>query len=75
MAISLNEQSFEETLKELEDILERLENSQVSLDDMVKSYERAKECLRLCRKKLGDAELKIKKIDASGGMEDFGTEK
>ena len=62
--------TFEDMLKELEEILERLENSQTPLEGLVERYQRAQECLALCRKKLDDAEMKVKKL-SKNGEEDF----
>ena len=66
-------ESFEDTLKELEDILKELENTQTPLEDLVERYKRAQECLAICRKKLDDAEMKIKKLEPDG-EEDFSLE-
>lgn len=76
MAAKLNQKSddsFEASIKELEDILVQLENPQIPLSDLVSKYERAKECLNLCRKKLDDAELVIKKL-SKDSSEDFALE-
>ena len=66
-------ESFEDTLKELEDILKELENTQTPLEDLVERYKRAQECLAICRKKLDDAELVIKKL-SKDSSEDFALE-
>ena len=63
-------ESFEDTLKELEDILKELENTQTPLEDLVERYKRAQECLAICRKKLDEAELAIKKLSGDSA-EDF----
>ena len=59
------EQSFEQSLDELENILSELENSKIPLDKLVEKYSRAKECLADCKKKLDAAELKIGKLSGS----------
>ena len=56
---------FEKILEELEQILEQLENGSLSLDDSISKYERAQECLNVCRQKLENAELRINKINGN----------
>lgn len=73
MAAKLNSKSdvpFESSLKELEDILDQLENPQLPLSDLVEKYSRAQVCLANCRKKLDEAELAIKKLSGDS-VEDF----
>ena len=70
---SKSDDTFESSLKELEDILAQLENLQIPLSDLVEKYERAKKCLAFCRQKLDDAELSIKKL-SKDSSEDFNIE-
>ena len=73
MAAKLNSKSdvpFESSLKELEDILDQLENPQLPLSGLVEKYSRAQACLANCRKKLDEAELAIKKLSGDSA-EDF----
>lgn len=51
--------SFEEALKELEDIAEKLEKGLLSLEDSIKAYERGMELKKICSERLVDAEAKI----------------
>ena len=67
---SKGEASFEEALAELEEILAQLENPQVPLAELVDKYGRARECLDVCRKRLDDAELAVKKL-SGGAFENF----
>tara|TARA_X000000368_G_scaffold2417_1_gene1873 strand:+ start:871 stop:1095 length:225 start_codon:yes stop_codon:yes gene_type:complete len=53
---------FESSLKELELIVERLEDENINLEDSVKSFEEGVSLVKQCQKKLQDAELKIKKL-------------
>ncbi len=68
------EQSFEDSLRELEDILKELEGAKVPLEDLLEKYQRARECLCACRTKLDAAELKIKQLGDSS-VTDFDFEK
>ncbi|EMY69526.1 exodeoxyribonuclease VII, small subunit [Leptospira wolbachii serovar Codice str. CDC] len=51
--------SFEEALRELEDIAEKLERGTLSLEDSIKAYERGMELKKVCSERLVDAEAKI----------------
>ena len=53
---------FESSLKELELIVERLEDENINLEDSVKSFEEGVSLVKQCQKKLQDAELKIRKL-------------
>jgi len=54
------ELSFEEALKALEEIVDRLSNNANNLDEMLKLYARGVEYLKRCQAKLGEAEARIK---------------
>lgn len=62
----LSKLGFEEAMRELEDIVRRLESGQVKLDDAVKAYERGAALRRHCESKLADAKMKVEKITGSG---------
>ncbi|PJZ45353.1 exodeoxyribonuclease VII small subunit [Leptospira brenneri] len=51
--------SFEEALRELEEIAEKLERGTLSLEDSIKAYERGMELKKVCSERLVDAEAKI----------------
>tara|TARA_B100002019_G_scaffold288349_1_gene301818 strand:- start:508 stop:735 length:228 start_codon:yes stop_codon:yes gene_type:complete len=51
--------NFEESLKELEDIVSSSEEGSNSLEDMIKNFERGVKLLSNCRSKLDSAELQI----------------
>ena len=53
---------FEDALKELEGIVERLEKGSVSLEDSIKLYERGEALKGRCETLLKDAEMRIEKI-------------
>ena len=53
---------FESSLKELESIVEKLEEENINLEDSVKSFEEGVNLVKQCQKHLQDAELKIKKL-------------
>lgn len=51
--------SFENCFARLEEILEKMNSSSVSLDESLKLYEEADKLILTCSKKLNDAERKI----------------
>ena len=53
---------FESSLKELESIVEKLEEENINLEDSVKSFEEGVNLVKQCQNQLQDAELKIKKL-------------
>jgi exodeoxyribonuclease VII small subunit len=62
-------QKFETSLKELEEIVKELENSQIDLDDHLKLYEKGVRLIQSCQQSLKEAEQKIlllSGMDATG---------
>ena len=64
--------SFEQAMKELEDIVRRLESGQVKLDEAVSAYERGAALKAHCEGKLAEARTKVEKI--TGGAKALGLE-
>ena len=62
--------SFEDALRELEQIVRQLESGQVKLDEAVNAYERGSLLKRHCEQRLTDAKAKIEKISVGpdGGV-------
>jgi exodeoxyribonuclease VII small subunit len=61
-AVPVDTLSFEAALKELEDIVSRLEQGQVDLEDSIALYERGQKLKAHCEKKLQAAEGRLEKI-------------
>lgn len=57
----MEKMSYEELLKELEQIVKDLENKEIALDDAVKKYQRGIELASICHKMLKEAESVIVK--------------
>lgn len=55
--------SFEEALKELESIVESLENQEITLEDSVTLYEKGITLSNYCSEILDQAELKISQVN------------
>lgn len=59
--------SFEEALKELEAIVEKLNSQDSSLEESVALYEEGIRLSKICSETLESAALKIEQIDESNG--------
>jgi len=53
------ERKFEDALKQLEGIVEKLEGEDLSLEDSLKDFEEGVRLTRYCHNKLNEAEKKI----------------
>ena len=62
---------FESSLKELESIVEKLEDEDINLEDSVKSFEKGISLVKECQKQLHNAELKIKKLLDDGSSSEI----
>ena len=69
--------TFEDTFKRLEKILEKLESDDCTLDDTISLYEEGLKLTKVCYDKLNSAELRIKEINKNlkGELEFKNTEK
>ena len=66
------EKKFEDKIKELEEIINVLENGEVSLDDSIKKYTEAMKLVKECDSELKNIEDKLNKIvTENGNLEDF----
>ena len=54
--------NFEQSMRELETIVERLEKGEIPLEEAIHAYERGVALSRHCEKKLKDAQRRIEKI-------------
>ena len=62
---------FELSLKELESIIEKLEDENINLEDSVKSFEKGINLVKECQQQLQNAELKIKTLLDDGSSSDI----
>lgn len=58
--------SFEEALKQLEAIAERIEQGQIGLEDSIAQYEQGTLLVKHCREILANAEQRIQQLQAQG---------
>jgi len=71
----LDKLSFEDALKQLEEIVGRLESGRVELEESISIYERGAALKAHCERKLKDAEARIEKIVLGAGGVPAGLEK
>ena len=62
--------SFEAALKELESLVQTLENGGAALEDSLQAYERGVTLLKHCQETLAQAEQKIRILDG-GSLREF----
>jgi exodeoxyribonuclease VII small subunit len=63
--------SFEEALKQLEEIVEKLNDKEISLEKSVALYEEGQKLSKICSETLENAALKIEKIDRTGSGDEL----
>ncbi|MBE6486071.1 MAG: exodeoxyribonuclease VII small subunit [Methanosphaera stadtmanae] len=64
--------SFEESLEQLEEIVNKLEKGDVPLDDAIDEFNNAMQLVKVCNEKLNQAEESIAKIvEDNGDLIDF----
>ena len=71
---------FEDAIARLEDIVRRMEEDQMPLEDLIRDYEAGTLLLRVCRERIDVARARIEQIGHASGasgvvLEDFDPEK
>lgn len=70
MAI-VQELSFEQAMEQLEDIVRKLEEGNVPLEEAISIYKKGMELSKLCHDKLQDAEEQVAKLMTEEGEREF----
>jgi len=71
----MSEKTFEENMVELQEIVEKLENGDVNLDDAIEEFQKAMDLIKSCDAKLKEAEETISKIvDENKDVVEFNSE-
>ena len=65
------EQKFEDKVKELETIINELENGEIDLEDSIEKYTKAMKLVKECDEKLKNIEEQVNKMIVDGKEEDF----
>ncbi len=63
----MEEKKFEDAVKELEDIVKRLESGDLSLEESLKVFEQGVSLSRYCFNKLEEAEKRVSLLIKEGG--------
>ena len=58
--------TFEDAMKELENLVDSLDKGDVSLDEAIAAYDRGSQLKDHCQKKLNEAKMKVETIQSSG---------
>lgn len=69
----VSEMSFEQAMKELETVVDKLEHGEVGLDDSITLYERGAALKKRCEDELKRAEEKVAAIKLDGDGNPTGT--
>ncbi|WP_342431060.1 exodeoxyribonuclease VII small subunit [Neobacillus sp. FSL H8-0543] len=63
----INSLTFEEALWEMEEVVEKLEEENVTLENSIDLYQKGMELFKVCNQKLTEAENKISKLVEENG--------
>ena len=62
----LEKMTFEDAMKELENLVDSLDKGDVSLDEAIAAYDRGSQLKDHCQKKLNEAKMKVETKQSSG---------
>jgi exodeoxyribonuclease VII small subunit len=71
MMANEQELSFEQAMEQLEDIVKKLEEGNVPLEEAISIYKKGMELSKLCHDKLQNAEEQLAKIMTEDGEKEF----
>ena len=60
--------SYEQSLKRLEEIVQRLESGQLPLDESLRLFEEGTRLTKVCQRRLTEAELRIERLVGGEGQ-------
>ena len=63
--------TFESAMAELGQLVEKMEDGELTLDESLKAFERGVVLTRLCQNELKNAELKVQQLNNDGGLEEL----
>lgn len=66
---SSDELPFEEALKKLESVVEAMESDGLPLEQLIARFEEGTRLVQVCQTRLGEAEIKIQKLEQNLGGE------
>ncbi len=62
---------FEDSLRQLEALVAKMESGEMKLDDMIKSFEEGRRLVKACQDELASIRQRIEKVTESGAVEPF----
>ena len=65
--LDLEQLDFEQAMQQLEELVHRLEEGSLSLDDSIQSFERGMELVRYCAGELRRAEQRVQELTEEAG--------
>lgn len=68
MTLPTAPQNFEQTIKTLEILVERMERGELSLEQSLQDFERGVELVRVCRQALDEAEQRVQILIEKEGV-------
>ena len=68
---NINELSFEQAYTQLQQVIQKLESGELSLDESVTLYEQGRLLSMRCQTLLDNAELRIKRLQEDGSLSDY----
>ena len=63
--------NFEDSLRQLEALVAKMESGEMKLDDMIKSFEEGRRLVKACQDELASIRQRIEKVTESGSVEPF----
>ena len=66
--------SFEEAFEELQQLVQSIESGKLTLDESIERFEKGVKLAAYCRKRLDEAEARIRKLTEEGGLEALDSE-
>ncbi|WP_130837015.1 exodeoxyribonuclease VII small subunit [Lachnoclostridium sp. Marseille-P6806] len=67
----MQENTIEQSLEELQGLLEHMQDPQLPLEEAFALYERGMRLTRSCSERIDAVEKKVQKLAADGSLEDF----
>ena len=65
----LEKLTFEEAMRELEELVDSLDKGDISLDEAIAAYDRGSQLKDYCQKKLHEAKMKVETIQSSDNFD------
>lgn len=62
---------FEDNLRQLEELVNRMESGEMKLDDSIKAFEEGRRLVAACTKDLESIRQRIEKVTKAGEIEEF----